>query len=161
MRAALASLLVLLTAPAAATSTTEQLHWLAGCWAAVGGEPGSGEQWMAPAGGSMLGTSRTLRRGALREFEFLHIRDTAQGLVLVALPSGQKEAQFAAEKVEARGVVFHNPGHDFPQRVIYESPDADTLDARIEGQRNGQLRVIRFPMKRAPCPLGAASGGKP
>lgn len=130
MRAALGSLLALLAAAAHAAPTTEQLHWLAGCWAAVGGEPGSGEQWMAPAGGSMLGTSRTLRRGALREFEFLHVRDTPQGLVLVALPNSQKQAQFAAEKV-------------------------DTLDARIEGQRNGQRRVIRFPMKRAACPLGA------
>lgn len=155
MRAALGFLLALLAAAGHAAPTSEQLHWLAGCWAAVGGEPGSGEQWMAPAGGSMLGSSRTLRRGAVRDFEHLHIRDTAQGLVLIALPSGQKEAQFAAEKVEARSVVFHNPVHDFPQRVIYESPDADTLDARIEGQRNGQLRVIRFPMKRAACPLGA------
>ncbi len=154
MRAPLALVLALLAGSASATASTEQLGWLAGCWAAVGGEAGSGEQWMAPAGGSMLGTSRTLRRGALREFEFLHIRDTPQGLVLIALPSGQKEAQFAAEKVEARSVVFHNPAHDFPQRVIYESPDTDTLDARIEGQRGGQSRVIRFPMKRTPCPLG-------
>jgi len=154
MRAVSGLLLALLASTAAATPSTEQLHWLAGCWAAVGGEPGSGEQWMAPAGGSMLGTSRTLRRGALREFEFLHVRDSPQGPVLIALPSGQKEAQFPAEKLEARSVVFHNPAHDFPQRVIYESPDPDTLDARIEGQRNGQLRVIRFPMKRAPCPLG-------
>lgn len=155
MRAALGFLLALLAASAHAAPTTDQLHWLAGCWAAAGGESGSGEQWMAPAGGSMLGTSRTLRRGAVREFEFLHIRDMPQGMVLIALPSGQKEAQFAAEKVDARAVVFHNPAHDFPQRVIYESPDADTLDARIEGQRDGQLRVIRFPMKRAACPLGA------
>jgi hypothetical protein len=154
MRAALGFMLALFAGAAAATPTTEQLQWLAGCWAAVGGEAGSGEQWMAPAGGSMLGTSRTLRRGALREFEFLHIRDTPQGLVLIALPSGQKEAQFAAEKVEARSVAFHNPAHDFPQRVIYESPDPDTLDARIEGLRNGQSRVIRFAMKRTPCPLG-------
>jgi hypothetical protein len=155
MRAALGSLLALLATATSAAPTTGQLHWLAGCWAAVGGEPGSGEQWMAPAGGSMLGSSRTLRRGAVREFEFLHIRDTPQGPVLIALPSGQKEAQFAAERVDARAVVFHNPAHDFPQRVIYESPDPDTLDARIEGQRSGQLRVIRFPMKRVPCPLGA------
>ena len=155
MRAALGFLLALLAVAAHAAPTTKQLHWLAGCWATVGGEPGSGEQWMAPAGGSMLGSSRTLRRGAVREFEFLHIRDAPQGLVLIALPSGQKEAQFAAEKVDARAAVFHNPAHDFPQRVIYESPDPDTLDARIEGQRNGQLRVIRFPMKRAACPLGA------
>jgi len=155
MHAALALVLALLAGTASASPTTDQLGWLAGCWAAVGGEPGSGEQWMAPAGGSMLGVSRTLRRGAVREFEFLHIRDTPQGLVLVALPSGQKETQFAAERVDARGVVFHNPAHDFPQRVIYESPDADTLDARIEGLRQGQLRTIRFAMKRAPCPLGS------
>jgi hypothetical protein len=154
MRAAFGFLL-LLAGAAAAAPTTAQLHWLAGCWAAVGGEAGSGEQWTAPAGGSMLGVSRTLRRGAVREFEFLHIRDTVQGLVLIALPSGQKEAQFAAERVEARSVAFHNPTHDFPQRVIYESPDDETLDARVEGQRNGQLRVARFAMKRAACPLGA------
>jgi hypothetical protein len=155
MRAALGFLLMLLAGAAGATATTAQLHWLAGCWAAVGGEAGSGEHWTAPAGGSMLGVSRTLRRGAVREFEFLHIRETAQGLVLVALPSGQKEAQFAAERVEARGVAFHNPAHDFPQRVIYQSPDDDTLDTRVEGHRNGQLRVVRFALKRTACPLGA------
>lgn len=156
MRAALGLTLALASSAATAAPTTEQLAWLAGCWAAVGGETGSGEHWMAPAGGSMLGMSRTLRRGAVREFEFLHIRDTPAGPVLVALPSSQKEAQFTAERVDPRGVSFHNPAHDFPQRVIYESPDADTLDARIEGMRQGQLRVIRFPMKRTPCPLGGA-----
>ena len=29
--------------------------WLAGCWSADGKDAGSAEQWMAPAGGSMLG----------------------------------------------------------------------------------------------------------
>lgn len=49
-----------------------------------------------------------------------------------------------------------NPAHDCPRRVIYESPDDATLDARIEGLRNGQLRTIRFPMKRVACPVGGA-----
>jgi hypothetical protein len=134
----------------------EQLGWLAGCWAAVGGEPGSGEQWMAPAGGTMFGIGRTVRRGATREHEFMQLRDTAEGLVFIARPSGQAEATFAVERLAARSVSFHNPTHDFPQRVIYESPNEDTLDARIEGQRNGQLRTIRFPLKRVACPTGAA-----
>jgi Domain of unknown function (DUF6265) len=136
-----------------APPTTEQMAWLAGCWAAQPGEAGSGEQWTAPAGGLMLGVSRSVRNGQARQFEFMRLRDTPQGLVFIALPSGQRETHFTAERIDARSASFHNPGHDFPQRVVYELADADTLDARIEGQRNGQTRVIRFPMKRQPCPL--------
>ena len=32
------------------------LAWLAGCWASEGAEPGSGEQWMPPAGGTLPAT---------------------------------------------------------------------------------------------------------
>jgi Domain of unknown function (DUF6265) len=145
-----------LVAPSRAAAGVEQLSWLSGCWAAVSGEPGSGEQWMAPAGGTMLGASRTVRGGVTRQHEFMQLRDAGDGLVFIAKPSGQAEASFPAEQVGARSVTFHNAAHDYPQRVIYESPDDSTLDARIEGLRNGQLRAIRFPMKRVACPLGAA-----
>jgi hypothetical protein len=135
---------------------TDQLGWLAGCWAAAGGEPGSNEHWMAPAGGTMFGVSRSVRQGVTRAHEFMQIRDSPDGLVFIARPSGQAEGHFAVERLGERSVVFHNPAHDFPQRVIYESPDDDTLDARIEGVRNGQPRTVRFPMKRIACPAGAA-----
>ena len=159
MTTSLRSMLLLLctgTALGQAPAAVEQLGWLAGCWSAVGGEPGSTEQWMAPAGGTMFGVGRTVRDGVTRQHEFMQLRDTPEGVVFVALPSGQAEARFPAEQIGPRAAVFHNPAHDFPQRVIYESPDNDTLDARIEGLRNGQSRTIRFPMKRVPCPVGGA-----
>jgi hypothetical protein len=150
----LALLVTSLATSAQAPSQVAQLGWLAGCWAAVGGEAGSGEIWMAPAAGTLLGIGRTVRGGSTREHEFMQIRDTATGLVFIALPSGQTETTFALERAGPRSASFHNPTHDFPQRVIYESPDDDTLDARIEGQRNGQQRTIRFPYKRVACPAG-------
>jgi hypothetical protein len=104
----------------------------------------------------MLGVARTLRGGATRQHEFMQLRDTPEGIVFIALPSGQAEGRFAAEQIGPRSAVFHNPAHDFPQRVAYQSPDDETLNAHIEGQRNGQLRTIRFPMKRVACPLGVA-----
>jgi hypothetical protein len=156
MRAPAVALLALaLGTPAGAATTVAQLDWLAGCWAFANAEPGSGEQWMAPAGGLMLGMSRTLRQGSVREFEFMQLRDTPQGPVLIALPSGQRETHFPFERAEARSVSFHLPTHDFPQRVIYASPDKDTLQARIEGVRHGQARAMSFAMKRSACPLGA------
>lgn len=155
----LTTLMLTLCAAAAraqAPATVEQFQWLAGCWAAVGGEAGSNEHWMAPAGGTMFGIGRTVRGGATRQHEFMQLRDTPQGVVFMALPSGQTQASFPAERIGPRSAVFHNPTHDFPQRVSYESPDDDTLNARIEGQLNGKPRTVQFPMKRVACPLGTA-----
>ena len=47
--------------------------WLAGCWQQRTGNRESLEIWMTPAGGLMLGASRTLVNGAVREFEPLRI----------------------------------------------------------------------------------------
>jgi hypothetical protein len=128
------------------------LSWLAGCWASESGEPGSGEHWMPPAGGTMLGAARTVRGGNTVEHEFLQIRqDSAGKLVYVALPSRQKETTFTATSVAENSVTFENAQHDFPQRVIYKALPGDRLAARIEGLRNGALRGIDFNMKRTPC----------
>ena len=43
---------------------------------------------------------------------------------------------FPAERVAQDRVVFANPSHDFPKRVIYARPDADTLHARVDDGRD-------------------------
>lgn len=151
-RAAGVTLLLAAFAGVAAGQGLEQLAWLAGCWAADGGEPGSGEQWMAPAGGTMLGMSRTVRRGRTIEHEFVQIRAGADGvLVYIAQPSNQRETSFTLKSQTAHEVVFENAAHDFPQRVIYRSLPDGRLAARIEGLRQGSLRGVDFPMRRAAC----------
>jgi hypothetical protein len=137
----------------AADGDLARMAWLAGCWQAEGGEPGSGEQWMAPAGGAMLGMSRTLRRGRMVAHEFMQIREAAAGggIEFHAQPAGQAPATFAASKVGEGEVVFENTAHDFPQRVVYAAEGPDKLQARIEGTDKGRERVVRFPMNRVPC----------
>lgn len=155
---AMAMTLVLLAPPALAqtapASPFEPIAWLAGCWRADAGEPGSIEQWMPPAGGSMLGMGRTVRGGRTAEFEFMRIVAEDGTLVFVAQPSGRPPTRFPAARVGAAEAVFEQPGHDFPQRVIYARDGADRLRARIEGTRGGQLRGIDFPMTRTPCDGG-------
>lgn len=131
----------------------QRLQWLAGCWASATAEPGSGEVWMAPAGGSMLGVSRTVKGGRTVAHEFMQIRPLADGtLAFIAEPSGQRRTEFPLKSFTDTEIVFENPTHDFPQRVAYKFEAPDTLRARIEGLRNGNLRVIEFPMRRKPCP---------
>jgi len=131
------------------------LAWLAGCWASEGGEPGSGEQWMSPAGGTLLGMSRTVAKGRTVAHEFMQIREIEPGrLAFVANPSGQAQATFPVKSLGEREVVFENPTHDFPQRVIYRLDETGVLRARIEGLIADKPRAEDFPMRRVRCENG-------
>ncbi len=132
----------------AADDALAKLGWLQGCWAAQGAEAGSGEQWMAPAGGTMLGMSRTVRKGRTVAWEFIRIERGDDGaLRFIAQPSGQPQATFTLVRQDADAVVFENPSHDFPQRIVYRRAGATSLHARIEGKGRG----IDFPMSRTAC----------
>jgi hypothetical protein len=143
-----------LCAPALAQNTDPlaPVAWISGCWIAEGKEHGSGEMWLAPAGGTMLGVSRTVRDGKTIDFEFMQIRVNPEGkLVFVARPSNQRETPFVATTLAQGEVTFENASHDFPQRITYRRTGPETLEARIEGVRNGATRSIDFPMRRGSC----------
>ncbi len=126
--------------------------WLAGCWERGGNDWEGAEQWMKPAGQTMLGMSRTVANGKLREYEFLQLRTKEDGAIYyVALPSGQQETWFKLVKSGKHEAVFENLEHDFPQRIIYRLEKDGSLLARIEGMSGGKLKGIDFPMKRGKC----------
>ena len=127
---------------------------LAGCWRAEGDEPGSGEQWMAAAGGSMLGQSRTVKGGRTVFFEHMRIEQRDDGgLSFTAQPKGQAGARFDAIQAGPHEWVFENRRHDFPHRVVYDLRDPQRVAARIEGLRpDGRWRVVHFPLARTACP---------
>jgi hypothetical protein len=106
---------------------------------------------MAPAGGVMLGASRTVVRDAVREFEFLRIARVRDTLRYIAMPSGQRETMFTAHAVSDTLVTFTNPSHDFPQQIEYRRRGSDSVIASISGSMGGAARTIPFPMRRIPC----------
>ncbi|MDR7332850.1 DUF6265 family protein [Roseateles asaccharophilus] len=127
--------------------------WMAGCWTQTGREAGSVEQWMAPAGGLMLGMARIVKGGRVIEFEFMQLRADAEGrLSFIAQPQGRPPTEFKLARQAEAQAVFENTAHDFPQRVSYRRMAPDQLVARIEGERNGKVRGIDFAMQRTACP---------
>ena len=136
----------------AAAGGLEQVRWLAGCWEMQRGARSTIEMWMAPAGGLMLGASRTVADGKVVEFERMQLAEREGGLIYTALPSGQSEATFPSVAVSEGGFTVENLQHDFPQRIIYRRVGADSLVARIEGPgRDGGTRGVDFPMRRTGC----------
>ena len=143
---------VAMSLAAEAQTEIDKVAWLAGCWKSDNAEPGSGEHWMPLAGGTMFGMSRTVRQGKTVEFEFVELRYLPDGkLAYVAHPSGQQTTAFPLLRISETEVVFENLEHDFPQRVAYAKDGESKLRARIEGMRNGALRVIEFPLTRISC----------
>lgn len=142
--------LALVATPPAPTTEIDRLGFMAGCWTLT--RPNGTkieEQWLAPAGGAMIGMSRSVRDGKLREYEFMRVLPAADGkLQYVAIPSGQAEAAFPVKEIGENAVTFENPQHDFPQRILYRLVDKDTLVARIEGSVGGRARSADFPYTR-------------
>ena len=130
--------------------TTADLGFLAGCWKLERDGRVVEEHWLAPAGGTLLGVSRTVAGGKTVEYEFLQIRDLPGGPTYIAKPSGQAEASFKLASKTAEEVVFENAAHDFPQRIRYRR-GGDMLHARVEGTMNGKARGIDYAYARVAC----------
>lgn len=151
--ASLITAALLAATPAVQAQGLAGVAWLAGCWTLDDAEPGSTEQWMAPAGGTMLGMARTVKNGRMVAHEFLQIRERADGsLIYIARPSGQTEAEFPLTRQAEGELQFENLAHDFPQRISYRRQPGERLLVRIEGRRaDGEVRSVEFPMRRGDC----------
>ena len=130
----------------------EDLSWLGGCWRSNKDGTEITEQWMKPAGRTMLGMSRTVSNAKTVEFEFIQIRQNESGEIhFIAKPSGQKEASFKMVSAGKHEITFENPEHDFPQRIIYRLEKDGFLAARIEGTNKGKTKAIDFRLEKVSC----------
>ncbi len=113
-------------------ASVESLSWMAGTWTGEEGGVVMEEHWMEPRGGMMPGLHRDARPGRKTAFEYLRIEEGPEGLVYQASPQGAPATPFLLRSLEARKVVFENPEHDFPQRILYWLDDDGALHARVE-----------------------------
>jgi hypothetical protein len=136
--------------PKAAPASLSRLAWLAGSWRMEKGGRVVDEQWMAPAGGVMLGMARTVAKGKVIEYEFTQIREGPGGeLFYIAQPAKQKEAAFKVIAQTDTEVVFENKEHDFPQTIAYSLRADGTMLAYVEGPKaDGTTRRIEYFYRR-------------
>ena len=119
------------------------LGWMAGHWVGHSGDVGMEEFWTTPDGGVMVGLHRDVFPDGSSFFEYLRIVTTKRGLTYIASPKGTGTTEFVLVSLDGQSVVFENPEHDFPQRIIYRRV-GDQLKARIEGEVNGVLKTTEW-----------------
>lgn len=128
-----------------------RLAWLAGCWERRAGATVSREIWSPPLGDLMVGASVSARDGRARAWEHLRIQSRDGNPVYIALPSGQRQAEFPATAVSDSAVAFENPEHDFPRKITYRRRGSDSLVARVEGPGPNGPRGFDLAMARVAC----------
>ena len=137
----IASVVLLCGAAVAAQGTKPiiaDLSWMAGSWTGESRGIQMEEHWTTPKGNSMVGIHRDTGKGRTLLFEFLRIEQQGDQIVYLSMPNGRSPATpFPLKEVSGTRVVFENPSHDFPQRIIYWK-DGNDLRARIEGTQNGK-----------------------
>lgn len=121
-----------------AEPTIFKLSWIAGSWASDSAGVRIEEHWNAPKGGMMLGIHRDVIPGRRTAFEFLRIVEDTSGVRYVSQPGGRPATSFPLKELGNKRVVFENPQHDFPQRIIYWL-EGTVLCARIEGTIEGKV----------------------
>jgi hypothetical protein len=111
------------------------LSWMSGSWGGGAGERFAEEHWTDPRGGVMIGTHRDLKAEKAVFFEFLRIEQRGRTLAYVASPRGRCPATvFWLAEISPQHVLFANPEHDYPQRIVYWK-DGDALKARTEDMK--------------------------
>lgn len=124
------------------------IDWMVGHWLSCSGGREVSETWTG-SGRLLVGSGITLRPGAEPSFEWMRIGPGSQGsLSFYASPNGAPVTEFALMSQGDTSLVFSNPAHDFPQRVLY-SRTGDVLTGAIEGTMNGQERRMTWTYRRA------------
>lgn len=134
----------------AAGPEVASLGWMSGCWALERNGVKVEEHWSKPAGEVMLGYSRTMRPGRPTFYEQIRI-ELRDGVVsYVPIVGKQGPVVFGLKRSGDNEVVFENPAHDYPQRIVYTRV-GDELLARTELLDEAKPRSQNFNYKRVAC----------
>lgn len=140
-----------LVAPQAVPTTADQLAWMSGYWLSCDDGREVSETWSDPRGGLLIGSALTMQGGRLSGLESSRISPPTSGgdqLAYFAGVNGSPPVAFAAKEASGTRVVFENPDHDFPQRIIYER-NGDVLNARIEGRMGEREQAMTWSYRKA------------
>ena len=142
-------LVVIGTTVGATPPALSDLAWMAGSWSGIENGVEMEELWQTPKGTSMLGLHRDTAKGRTVSFEFLRIEATAEAIIYWGSPEGRPATPFRLIELKGKRVVFENPEHDFPQRIIYWLDNDGSLRAKIEGTQGGKSSSMEWTWKRA------------
>jgi hypothetical protein len=129
----------------------EKVSWLIGDWHLVSAKGRQTEVWKKQDDTVYTGVGFFITGKDTTSFETLKIAEQADGIVYQALVKGQNAGEwvsFNMAEAAANELKFVNPGHDYPQEILYTHVSNQYMVIRISGLVNGKMKSKEYPMMR-------------
>lgn len=129
----------------------DKLNWILDKWVGEGNGGTMYENWVKADENLFNGEAYTIKNGDTIFTESLKIEKIGDDIFYVAeVAHNPGPVSFRLIELSDTGAVFENPGHDFPNRIIYTLKDDGSLYARIEGKnKKGEEKIGEFFFKKA------------
>ena len=128
-----------------------KISWILGEWIQSDSTGTFHEIWKVNPENSFEGIGYLMVGNDTIFAEDLQIRISGDNIYYVPTLINQndgKEVLFRLDSLADNMMIFENSQHDFPSRIIYTHPTADSLHAWIEGIDKGKQRREDFRMAR-------------
>jgi hypothetical protein len=117
------------------------LTWLEGDWLRQTKRGDITERWKRVSENTMEGVVFVTSGDSIRITEYLRIERFGEEVFYTAKPDENPfPTSFLMTACDEKHVVFENPSHDFPQRIVYTREGDNSLTVRIEGVTDGEAR---------------------
>jgi hypothetical protein len=126
-------------------------NWLIGEWENIKGESAFYENWIKKTDSSFIGKSYVLagKDTVFNENVILEQQnDSLFYIVSIENQNEEKPVSFYLSSASSNQLVFENPKHDFPTKIVYNKINNDSIFAEISGKQEGKEVKESFPMKK-------------
>jgi len=133
-------------------SQIKNADWFIGVWDNTSAEGELTERWKKVNDSVYHGESYYVIAGKDTVFsETVELEETKGKLTYTVTVPNQNDEQpvsFEATSITGNQIIFKNPEHDFPNKIVYNKIGNDSLVAEIFGHKNGKPATEKFAMKK-------------
>jgi hypothetical protein len=125
--------------------------WLLGNWENKSADGDLLESWKKVNDSVYDGESYFIKGKDTLHFEKIQMKQKGEALFYIATVKGQnndKPVTFIHNDTIEKQLVFENPKHDFPQKIVYSQITKDSIVIQISGIQQGKPSSERFSMKK-------------
>ncbi len=156
MKKVILSLLIILTFASCQKSKEVSkivaADWLLGNWENKSDDGHLLESWKKVNDSLYHGESYFIKGKDTLHFEKIQMKQKGEALFYIATVKGQnndKPVTFIHNDTIEKQLVFENPKHDFPQKIVYSLITEDSIVIQISGIQQGKPSSEQFSMKKS------------
>ena len=125
--------------------------WLLGKWENKSDEGNLLEIWTKTNDSIYIGESYFIKEKDTLHSEKIQLKQKGEDLFYIPTVKGQnndKPVTFIFKDTLGKQLVFENPKHDYPQKIIYSQLSKDRMIILISGIQQGKVSSIKYSLKK-------------